>query len=157
MNVTQSVERAAKFFPDKVAIIFEGQQITYSELNRRANRLANALKAQGVKKGDRVALYLPNIPEFAVCYLATLKIGAIAVSVNPMLKAEELKYLVNDSGSVLLFTVEDLLPNVRRDEYPALANVLVCEGESHGNPSLESAIMNGYTICLCRPTTSNPA
>lgn len=143
MNVIQSVERAAKFFPDKVAIIFESQQITYTELNRRANRLANALKAKGIEKGDRVALYLPNIPEFAVCYLAALKIGAIAVSVNPMLKAEELKYLVNDSGSVLLFTVEDLLPNVRRDDYPALANVLVCEGEGHGNPSLESWLSGG--------------
>ena len=143
MNVTQSVERAAKFFPDKVAIIFESQQITYTELNRRANRLANALKAKGIEKGDRVALYLPNIPEFAVCYLAALKIGAIAVSVNPMLKAEELKYLVNDSGSVLLFTVEDLLSNVRRDEYPALTNVLVCEGEGHGNPSMESWLSAG--------------
>src|SRR5438067_321366 len=111
MNIAQHVERAAKFFPDRPAILFQGATLTYGALNTRANRLANALRAQGIERGDRVGLYLPNIPEFAVCYLAALKAGAVAVSLNSLLKSDEVKYIANDSGLVALFTVGDLLPN----------------------------------------------
>ncbi len=100
MNIAQSVERAAKFFPDRAAVVFEGATLTYGELNSRANRLANALKANGVQRGDRVALYLPNIPEFPLAYIAVQKVGAVAVSVNSMFKSGELEYILNDSGSV---------------------------------------------------------
>lgn len=138
MNVTQNVEQAARIFPDKPAIIFEDHEITYGQLDEKASRLANTMQKKGVKQGDRVALYLPNIPEFVVCYIASLKIGAVAVSVNPMLKSAELKYLLNDSGSVMLCTVGELLANVKREDYPGLQHVLVCEGESHGNPTIDT-------------------
>src|SRR5438477_6588124 len=120
MNIAQHIERAAKFFPEKPAIIFEGAQLQYGDLNERANRLANALRANGVRRGDRVALYLPNIPQFAVCYCAVLKAGAVAVSINSIFKSEEVHYIVNDSGARVLFTTGDLLPNVPRAECPAL-------------------------------------
>ena len=136
MNIAQNVERAAIFFPDKIAILFEDRKITYKELDQAGNRLANAFAAHGIEKGDRVALYLPNIPEFAFCYLAAVKIGAIAVSVNPMLKSDELKYLLNDSGSKLLCTVGELLPHVSTNDYPTVKHILVCEGDSAGNPIL---------------------
>ena len=143
MNIAQNIETAAKLFPDKTAILFEGKEITYSELNATANRLANAMTAGGIQKGDRVALYLPNIPEFAVCYYAILKMGAIAVSVNPMLKSYELKYLLNDCGAVLLFTTGDLLENVERDEYEKLKEVVVCEGDAQDNPALNAWMEKG--------------
>ncbi len=137
MNITQNVERAARFFPARTAIIFEGTQISYADLNTRANRLANALKANGVARGDRVALYLPNIPEFAVCYYAALKAGAIAVSINSIFKSEEVKYIVNDSGAIALFTTSDLLPNVPRADCPALKHLVVCTGDAQGNIALD--------------------
>ena len=137
MNVIQNVEQAARLFPDKPAILFEDLEITYGQLDQRASKLADTMLAKGIKQGDRVALYLPNIPEFMVCYIASLKIGAVAVSVNPMLKSAELKYLLNDSGSVLLFAVGELLPNVKREDYPGLEHVLVCEGDPKGNPTLD--------------------
>ena len=143
MNVTQTVERAAKFFPDKAAIIFEERIITYAELNALANRLANAMKSNGLREGDRVALYLPNIPEFIVSYLATLKIGALAVSVNPMLKSEELKYLLNDCGARLLCTVGDLLPHVRQPDYPELEHILICEGDAGDHSTLDAWLETG--------------
>ena len=143
MNVAQNIETAAKLFPDKTAILFEGKEITYSELNAATNRLANAMIANGVQKGDRVALYLPNIPEFAVCYFGTLKIGAIAVSVNPMLKSYELKYILNDCEAVLLFTVGDLLENVERDKYEKLNEVVICEGDAQNNPTLNRWLDKG--------------
>lgn len=143
MNVTQNIERAARVFPDKPAMLFEDRSISYADLNRQAVRLADRMKRQGVAAGDRVALYLPNIPEFIVCYYAALKIGAIAVSVNPMLKAGELKYILNDCGAVLLCTVAELLPNVRRDDCPALRDLLICEGEGAGYPTIGDWIAEG--------------
>lgn len=137
MNVAQNIETAAKLFPEKTAILFEGKRIKYIDLNAAANRLANAMQAKGIKQGDRVALYLPNIPEFAICYFATLKAGAIAVSVNPMLKAYELKHIMNDSGAVLLFTVGELMENLELDEYESLKQVVVCEGDAQDHPTLE--------------------
>ena len=91
MNVAQHVERAAAWFPDRPAIVAEGRSLSYRELNERANRLAHALRAHGVGRGDRVALYLPNIPAFAVCYQAALKVGAVAVSINAIFKSDEVK------------------------------------------------------------------
>ncbi|MFL5802593.1 MAG: long-chain-fatty-acid--CoA ligase [Roseiflexaceae bacterium] len=143
MNIAQHVERAARFFPDKPAILFEGAQLRYSDLNQRANRLANALKANGVRRGDRVALYLPNIPEFAVCYCAILKAAAIAVSINAIFKSEEVRYIVDDSGAKALFTTGDLLPNVPRAELPSLQHVVVCTGDAQGNPSLDDWLSKG--------------
>jgi long-chain acyl-CoA synthetase len=143
MNIAQNVDRAARFFPDKPAILFEGDRLTYGELNATVNRLANALSGRGVAKGDRVAIYLPNIPAFVICYLASVRIGAIAVSVNAMLKAEELSYILNDAGAVLLFTTADLLPNVGRGQTPDVRQIVVCEGEAEGNASLEAFIASG--------------
>jgi long-chain acyl-CoA synthetase len=143
MNIAQHVERAAKFFPDHPAIIFEGAELSYRELNLRASRLANALKANGVQRGDRVALYLPNIPNFAICYVAALKAGAVAVSINSIFKSEEVKYIINDSGSSVLFTVGELLPNIPRADCPSLHHVVVCEGEATGNASLDEWVSKG--------------
>jgi long-chain acyl-CoA synthetase len=143
MNISQNVERAAKFFPEKPAIVFEGTQIPYADLNARVNRLANGLKANKVGRGACVALYLPNIPEFAICYLAAVRVGAIAVSINSMYKSEELKYIINDSGCVLIFTTGDLLPNIPLNECPSLKQVLVCEGDPQDNPTLEAWLEKG--------------
>jgi len=143
MNIARHVERAARFFPDHPAILFEGSELSYRELNLRATSLAAALRAHGVQRGDRVALYLPNIPNFAVCYLATLKAGGIAVSINAIFKSEEVKYIVNDSGSSVLFTVGDLLPHVPRGDCPSLKDVVVCEGEAEGNVPLDEWLAGG--------------
>lgn len=143
MNIAQHIERASRQFPDQPAILFEGKSISYRELNTAVNRLANAFAAQGIEKGDRIALYLPNIPQFAICYFAALKAGAMAVSVNPMLKAYELKYILNDCGAIIVCTVEDLLRNIKREDYPDLKAILVCEGKAHANPSLNEWMDKG--------------
>lgn len=140
MNIAQHVERAAKFFPDKPAILFEGSTLTYRDLNARIDRLANALAANGVGRGQCVALYMPNLPAFAICYLATVRIGAIALSVNSMYKSEELNYILNDSGSSLIFTTGELLPNIPLAECPTVKRAIVCEGDPQGHPTLDDWI-----------------
>jgi long-chain acyl-CoA synthetase len=137
VNIARHVERVARLFPERPAILFEGETISYGELDARAGRLANALAGQGVRPGDRVALFLPNIPAFAVCYLGALKAGAIAVSVDAALKSEEVGYILNDSGAVVVFTAAAGLRYVPREACPALRHVVVCEGDRGGHPSLD--------------------
>jgi long-chain acyl-CoA synthetase len=129
MNIAKHVEDASKLFPDHPAIIFEEISLTYSELNRRANEVANALKTKQIDRGDRVALYLPNIPEFAICYLAIMKVGAIAVSINTMFKSDEVKYIVNDSEPKIIFTVDELASNIPLKDCASVQDVVICKND----------------------------
>src|SRR5947209_1640264 len=97
MNLAHNLGRGRTFFADRPAIHFEGRGISYRELDDTSNRLANALIALGIKRGDRVAIYLPNIPQFALVYYGILKTGAIAVSINSIFKQQEVAFIVNDS------------------------------------------------------------
>jgi len=115
MNVAEYLEKHAAADPDRIAIRFEGRSITYGQLNRGANRLAATLRASGIAAGDRVALYLPNVPEFAVVYYAAQKLGAIPVTVNAILKTEEVRFLLDDSGAAMVFTMGELTRYVAAD------------------------------------------
>ena len=115
MNVAEYLEQHAAAEPDRVAIRFEGRSITYGQLNRDSNRLASAMRQSGIAVGDRVALYLPNVPEFAVAYYAAQKLGAVPVSINAILKTEEVRYLLNDSGAVAVLTMSELTRYVPAD------------------------------------------
>ncbi len=137
MNIAQHVERAAKFYPERTAILFEDAAWSYRELDTYANRLANGLKANGIVRGDRVALYLPNIPQFAASYCAILKAGAIAVSINAIFKSEEVRYILNDSSAKMLFTTGDLMQYVPRAECPALQEIVMCAGDAQGSGDAE--------------------
>lgn len=154
MNLAGHVSRVAARTPDQVAIVFEGKRLTYGVLDRCANALADALTRHGVGRGDRVALYLPNIPAFALVYLAVLRAGAIAVSINAIFKSMEVKYIVDDSGAKALFTTAELLPHVPVDAGPTLAHTIVCEGDPAGAVALETWLGAGspaFRACRMDP------
>ncbi|MGZ5396930.1 MAG: long-chain-fatty-acid--CoA ligase [Mycobacterium sp.] len=132
MNIARHVARMARAAPRHRAIVFEGASIDYATLDAHAARLARSLARAGIRPGDRVALYLPNIPAFPLAYLAVQRVGGVAVSLNPTLTTEEVQYILNDSGARVVFTVGDLVRNVPRDRCPALAHVVACEGEADG-------------------------
>ncbi|MBK7022345.1 MAG: long-chain fatty acid--CoA ligase [Sulfuritalea sp.] len=115
MNVAEYLEQHAAAEPDRVAIRFEGRSITYGQLNRDSNRLASAMRQSGIAVGDRVALYLPNVPQFAVAYYAAQKLGVVPVTINAILKTEEVRYLLDDSGAVAVLTVSELTRHVPAD------------------------------------------
>src|SRR4051812_4401764 len=98
------VARHAHATPDRVAIRFEGQSITWAALDDRIRRVAAGLHAQGVRKGDRVAILMLNRPEFLESTLAANAIGAIAVPVNFRLAPEEAAYVVRHSDAKVLVT-----------------------------------------------------
>jgi phenylalanine ammonia-lyase len=143
MNVAQNVIRGRKLFPRKVALTFEGRRYSYAELDEWSNRTAEGLTALGVGRGDRVALFLPNIPEFAICYLGIQKLGAVAVSLNSTLRKEETRFIVEDSGSVALVTTEVLREHVDRDALPGLRHIVIAEGAAHGEDRTLAQLVAG--------------
>jgi long-chain acyl-CoA synthetase len=115
VNVAQHVERARADRPDAVAIRFEGRTITYRGLDEHAARLAAALDGLGLRQGDRMALYLPNCPEFVVAYLAIQKLGAIAVSLNTFWKRDETRRALEVSGARFVLSDRELESQIDRD------------------------------------------
>ncbi len=98
--------------PDGNAIRYFDGQITFRELDRLTDAFAAALADTGFAKGDRVALYLQNVPQFVIAQLGTWKAGGIAVSINPMNRERELELLLQDSGARVLVSLQDLYRDV---------------------------------------------
>ena len=119
--------------PDKVAIECGDERVTYRELAARVHRVGNALRrALGVRIEERVLLLLLDTPDFVACFFGAIKIGAVAVPVNTLLKPHEYQYLLNDSRARVAIVSQALLPQIeqiRRDELPFLEHVVVV-GES---------------------------
>ena len=91
--------RACEKYPDKPAIIYLGERFSYERLKNLIYRLATALFELGVRKGDKVMLYIPNCPQFLIGYFGAQQIGAIPVPVSPIYTPFEIRYLINDSGA----------------------------------------------------------
>jgi long-chain acyl-CoA synthetase len=102
--------KTAGRFPDQMALLFQGYQMSYRELADMVDRFATCLDDLGIRRGDSVAILLPNLIPCVVAYYAILKIGAIAVMNNPLYSDRELDHQFNDSNSKLLVTL-DLLGN----------------------------------------------
>ncbi|MFO7666924.1 MAG: long-chain fatty acid--CoA ligase [Desulfobacterales bacterium] len=100
------LERTAKEFPDKMALTFQGFTVNYRELNDMVNRFADCLYSFGIKKGDSVAILLPNVIPCVVAYYAIIKLGGIVVMNNPLYSDRELEYQFNNSGAKLLITLD---------------------------------------------------
>jgi len=126
-DLVQSIERWAASLPDAVALHSDEEVTTYKELNARASRVANGLRDLGVEKGDRVAIMLPNIPEFVYAFVGTLKLGAVAVPFNTLYKGGEILHILRDSGAKVLVALTNFAPmiNELRPELPDLEQVIL--------------------------------
>jgi long-chain acyl-CoA synthetase len=102
----------ARDFPEKPAYIFYGRVITWKELDEYTDRFANFLGSIGVKKGDKVVLFMQNCPQYVIAYYGIQKLGAIIAPASPMFKEWELEYEVNDLGAKVIVTTDDLYPIV---------------------------------------------
>lgn len=114
LDVASSLVRATERYPDRIALIFKEKRWTYSDWNRRVNRLAHVFSALNVRPHDRVAIYLENSEESVSTYLAVQKLGAIAVPINYRLSAEEAEYILQDSGARVLVYHRNLRNRVEK-------------------------------------------
>ena len=114
------LEQSSKDFPDRPCSIFKGAVITYREMSELTDCLAAGLVARGVSKGDRVAIFMPNSPQFVIAFYAILKAGGVVVATNPLYTHREIEHQMNDSGAELMIvmsnfynTVEEVRPDTR--------------------------------------------
>lgn len=102
-----------KRMPETIAMIFGSEQITYAQFGDQVNRLATALTALGIKKGDRIGLMGPNSPQWEVSFFAVLKLGAIVVQTNPMYVEREIRDQMNDAGASAIIVWDTIYPRVK--------------------------------------------
>ena len=114
---------AAAKTPQAPALVFFGRSFTYRQLSEMAARLAQAFQGQGLAPGERLAILLPNCPQFVVAYHAALRLGAVVVPLNPLLSAKELAQQLSNSGARRLVVLDHLLPKV--EAFPGLTHLIV--------------------------------
>lgn len=119
----------AKAYPDKPAINFYGKEISYAEFDRLTDLFASYLSGGGLNKGDRVALYLPNCPQYSICQIGAHKAGAIVVPCGPMFKAWELEEELTQTGTKTIVCLDELYPIVK---------------EAHGKCKFDRIIVTGF-------------
>ncbi len=113
MNIARNLERSAFFFPDRPAVSEGLSEMTYAQLNDKANRIATALSRMGVKPGDHVGLCAPNSGDWLAFYFGVLKAGAVAVTFSSVMKKDEAELLVGHGRPKVLFTFDDKLDDLR--------------------------------------------
>lgn len=114
ITMPEVLTRTSQRFTGTVAYVYMGKKITYGELERLVNRFARALKDLGVKKGDKVGMILPNMPQVVIANLAAQRIGAVTSMNNPLYTERELAYQLDDSDAKLVVSLDLLLPRVEK-------------------------------------------
>ncbi len=108
------LQKTAEKYPEKTAIAYGEGGITYAQLDFLSNQFANALAGLGVLQGDRVAVFLPNIPQFVIAYFGVLKAGAVVTAISPLHREREVEYQLGDSGAQTIVALDSLYPVVEK-------------------------------------------
>ena len=122
----EMLDRPVTLFPERTAIVFDDTRLTFRELDGLVNTFANALRALGIGRGDRVALFMTNRPEYVIAFFALARIGAVSSPMNPSYRAREVAYQLTDSESIGVIVQHDLAPLVMavRSELSRLEHVI---------------------------------
>jgi long-chain acyl-CoA synthetase len=113
ISLGEVLRKSATESPDRVALIYFGTRLTFQKLDSLVDRFGEALRDMGVNKGDRVGIYLPNIPQFVIAYYGALRIGGIVVALSPLYKEREIAHILADSGAKVLIAWDKLYPYVQ--------------------------------------------
>lgn len=143
--VNNFLEHSAGRFPDKVALIHQGKGLTYAEIDALASSLAAVFMESGVRRGDRVAIFMDNSSEAVVTIFAALKAGAAFMVINPTTKAEKLEYIMNNSRAKVMATQGSRTDIVSGLGCPHLQTVVMAGAHNGGTPFIryEDAISAG--------------
>lgn len=131
ISLGQFLKETGKEYPDSQAIYFEGWRCTYKELDEMVDQLATALSKMGIKKGDVVAIDLPNCPQFVIAFYAICRIGAVANPIIPLNRFVEIVHQINDSEAKFLIILDSLyeehLHGNDLSKMPSLTNIILTE------------------------------
>jgi long-chain acyl-CoA synthetase len=132
MNLADNLMRSRVLFPDRPAVRLDDAVLTYRALDERSERAAGLMLDRSIEPGDRVAIMLPNRPEFAVIYYGVLRAGAVVVPMNPLLKAREVTHYLNDSGARLLFAAPECAGEAAAGAAAVGAELITVDGAFDG-------------------------
>jgi len=152
-QISDYLSQHAEQVPDREAVIFGSQRITYAELEAQVQHCAKALLSRGVKRGDRIAVLCTSRPEYWVSFLATTRIGAVWLGLNPKYTLPEIRYVIEDAKPKLLFAMAefeqqnytDLVTVVQRD-YDFIEGVISLTGHLSGTQSFSEFLQGAQTI-----------
>src|SRR3954468_21593518 len=133
ITLAQQLARTAAAHPDRDALVFEDRRLSWAETQREVTRVARALRAAGVERGDHVAVWVPNHIEWVLLWLGANAIGAVIVAVNTRYKTEEVAYILRQSDAKLLVMVDEfvgidylaMLERLSEQDFPELRGVVV--------------------------------
>ena len=131
------LDDAARDYPNQTYTIFSDGKRTYSQVKDTADRLASFIASRGIKKGDRVAIFLPNLPHYPAIFFGILKAGAVCVTCNPVYTASELNYQLKDAGAKMVFVMDhpQFYPTaVKAIEGTDVETVIICNVKSYLPP-----------------------
>ena len=166
MSILDYLTDFAKRRGDQVGWVIDEKPYTYAQVDALTNKFANALLASGLKKGDRVSLFLPNSLEYLISCYGVAKAGGTVNALNTMFKKAEIKYIVNDAGSELMIATPELAENVLeiKDELPLLKQVILTgeafnqllEKGSESPPAVDIQPDDNMLLAYSSGTTGNP-
>ena len=108
--LAELLRKSAQYHPDQTATVYFDKGMTYGELDKAVDRFASALSALEVKKGDKVAIFLPNTPQFVISYYGALRIGAIETAISPLYREREVEHQLRDSQAKTIVILDALYP-----------------------------------------------
>ncbi len=127
------LEQTAQSYPEKVAVVYGEREFTYAQLDCFSNQFANKLLTLGVEKGDRVAVYFPNIPQFVISFFGALKAGAVVTAISSMHREREVEYQLYDSGAQTIVGLDTLYPVVAKvKEKTKLKHIIITKLDDFG-------------------------
>ncbi|MDN5697287.1 MAG: AMP-binding protein, partial [Rubrobacter sp.] len=112
-SLTNLLRKAVEEHADRTAIKFYGHTFSFSQLGQAVEGLAGALSENGIQKGDRIALMLPNCPQYVISFFAAVRLGAVVTQLNPMYVEREIEYILRDSGAKKVVVYADMYPRVK--------------------------------------------
>ncbi len=130
------LEESAKRYPDQPLTIFYGAHLTYGELDALANKFANALLKLGLEKGDRLAIILPNCPQFLIGYWGALKAGLVVAATNPLYVERELAHQLSDCGAKAVLVMSKIYPLVKRVQPQTQVRHVIATSIKEGFPPM---------------------
>ena len=137
LSLSGVLRETAREYSNKAAIIYFGRTMTYGELDQLVDKFATALQDLGVKKGDRVGIFLPNLPQFVIAFYGALRAGAICVTCSPLYKGRELEHQLNDAGVETLVGMDTLYSIVQEiKQRTKLRNVITTSPRDYLPPLL---------------------
>ena len=144
MGIASLFKQTAQKLPDKVAIEFEEQRVTFKEIDLHANKVANAFQSIGIVKGDKVAQYMPNSLELVYSLLGNFKNGSIVVPMNISFKEQEIHHILSDSGAKAVITDMERLPIVKNilNKLPDLKHIIMVDGNEKEMHNFHELIKN---------------